>query len=130
MPKLTIFSFPPPGLGGVDKVVPDWDKIQFFVSVQVRSFLSDVDGLTEFSGENPINLNLWVNCINPTKTRGRRTEHTINSLICTTAYESTSLFLTLFIMIVIPLRKMVEKLSHGEILPHSPTHQGLQNGEW
>ena len=42
-----MFSSCPPGLSGIDKVVPDWIKIQSFVSVQVSSFLSDVDGLKD-----------------------------------------------------------------------------------
>ena len=41
----------PPGFSGIDKVVSDWIKIQSFVSVQVWSLLSDVDGLKDFSRE-------------------------------------------------------------------------------
>ena len=48
-----MFSSPPPGRGGFDEVVPGLIKIKFFVSVQVRSFLSDVDGLKNFSEEVP-----------------------------------------------------------------------------
>ena len=43
-----LFSSRPLGLSGIDKVVPDWIKIQSFVFV--RSFLSDVDGLKDFLG--------------------------------------------------------------------------------
>ena len=46
-----MFSSCPTGLSGIDEVVADWIKIQSFVSVQVRSFLSDVDGLKDFSRE-------------------------------------------------------------------------------
>ena len=41
----------PPGLGGLDKVVPDWIQIQTYVSVQIRSFFLVVDGLKNFPWE-------------------------------------------------------------------------------
>ena len=44
-----MFSSLLPGLSGIDQVAPDWIKVQSFVSVLVRSFLSDVDGLKDFS---------------------------------------------------------------------------------
>ena len=44
-----MISSRPPGLSAIDQVVADWIKIQSFVSVQIRSFLSDVDGFKDFS---------------------------------------------------------------------------------
>ena len=46
-----MFSSRLPGLGGLDKVVSDWIKIQSFVSGQIRSFFLDVDGLKNFPWE-------------------------------------------------------------------------------
>ena len=36
---------------GLNKVVPDWVQVQSFVSVQIRSFFLDMDGLKNFSWE-------------------------------------------------------------------------------
>ena len=51
MSKLIDGQFSSPGLSGIDEVFPDWIKAQSFVSVHVRSFLSDHDGLNDFSTE-------------------------------------------------------------------------------